>query len=354
MLFFLLLALPLQAVAEAPATKIGVVSPLTGSAASSGTTIKNSILLADQRFDTDNSVEFIFEDDQLSPKNTVSAVNKLITIDGVKGLLVFGSPTSLAVNSIAESKKTPMIALSIVDRVVNGFSFVVKLWVSAQIENDLIVQEVGRRNYKMIAVVATTNDAMLSLKSLFIDSVPNRIVANEEVNREENDLRTLATRVLSKSPDAIYNLLWAPHPSLFARAVREKGFKGPIFGVHNLEDQSEITAAGGALEHSWFVTGDDSAASTYFAEYTERYKSSPTAGGANAYDAAKLFIEGLKKADLNNFLHTVNDFQGAYGIYSATGRNDFSIGARVKYIRDGKVTDEATEQTGAADAHAHR
>jgi branched-chain amino acid transport system substrate-binding protein len=204
-----------------------------------------------------------------------------------------------------------MIALSIVDRVVKGFSYVVKLWVAARVENDLIVKEIRRRGYKKVAVVSTINDAMLSLKQLVTDSVPERIVASEELNREDNDLRTVVLRILSKSPDAVYSLLWAPQPSLFARALREMGFKGPIFGVHNLEDPNEITNAAGALDEAWLVTGDDSAASDYIEEYVRRFASSPTAGGANAYDAAKLIIEGSRK-ELNEFLHTVQNFERIY------------------------------------------
>lgn len=340
----ILVALPCFAKAEPVHTRIGVVCPLTGSAATSGVTLKNSIAMAREKFDPDGSVEFIFEDDQLSPKNTVAAVNKLVTLDKVDGLLVFGSPTSLAVNSIAEAHHTPMIALSIVDRVVAGFSFVVKLWVPARAENDLVVAEVKRRGYQRIAVVATTNDAMLTLKQLAVQSLPERIVSSEDVNREEADLRSVALRVLAKSPDAVYNLMWAPQPGLLAKTLRSLGYRGQIFGVHNLEDPSEIVNSGGSLDGSWMATSDDSAGTDFTSEYRQRFLALPAAGGANAYDAAKLFIQGAKSGDLNHFLHNVRDFHGACGSFSASGKNDYTIGARLKYIRAGELSNTENKE----------
>ncbi len=333
-----LLSFPILVTAETLRTTIGVVAPLTGSAASNGMTIKNSIELAQQHFDPQHTIQFIFEDDQLTPKNTVNAVHKLISINKVQGLIIFGSSTSLAVNAIAERHRVPMIALSIVDRVVDGFSFIVKLWVSARVENQLLVQEIQRRGYQRIAVATSTNDAMLLLKQLATDSLQEKIVTSEDVAREESDLRATALRLLSKSPDAIYNLTWAPQVSLLARALRGQGFTGPIFGVHNLDDPNEVMNATGTLDGAWLVTGDDSAAADYLSRYTAQFGSPPTAGGANAYDAAKLFIEGSRQKDLNQFLHTVKDFRGALGTYSASGRNDFTIGARLKHIRSGKLS----------------
>ena len=331
------LTLPLLASAENPKIKIGVIAPLTGTASSNGTTVKNSILLAQEDWDPDHRIDFIFEDDQLLPKNTVNAANKLLLSDNVKGLIVYGSPTSLAVNSIAEKCKTPMIALSVVKRVVDGYSYVTKLWVSSKIENDLVIKEATKRNYQNVFVVATLNEAMLALKENFIHSWGEKRTSSEDIAREETDFRSLVLKIISKKPDAIYNLLWAPQPGLFVKLLRENGYKGAIFGAHNLEDPNEIKNSAGALDDSWFVTGDDSKAGDYLGKYRLKYKVDPTAGGANAYDAAKLYIDAVHTDDINAFLHHVNNFHGAYGTYSASGENDYTIGARVKKIKNSAI-----------------
>jgi branched-chain amino acid transport system substrate-binding protein len=313
--------------------RIGVVSPLSGTASASGQSVKNSVLLADEKFDKENRVEFIFEDDQLYPKNTVTAVEKLISKDKVNGLIIFGSATSLAVASIAERNKVPMVALSIVDKVVAGRKYVFKHWVPSQVENALIVKEVKRRGYKKVAIVSTTNDAMLALRDHFIDSKAAQIVYSEDFPREETDFRTPVAKINEANPDAVYNLLWSPQPAIFSRALRAGGCNAPIFGVHNLEDQAQIEASNGALEGAWFVTGDDSQAGEYYSEYQKQFGESPVAGGVNAYDVGKIFIEGAGEADLASHIANLKNFHGAYGTYGASKANDFTIKAKIKLIK---------------------
>lgn len=313
-------------------TKIGVVIPLTGGASSNGDAIRNSVILADEEFDTEDRVKFVFEDDQLKPSLTVSAVNKLINFDQVAGLIVFGSPTSLAINSIAERRRVPMIGLSIVDRVVRDKKYVVKHWVPLLNESNMVNAEVQRRGYKRVALVTTINDAMLALRDHFVQGKTAAVVLDEEFSPDDVDFRTVAARIRSVRPDAVYNLLWAPQPGVFSKTLREAGYQGEIFGAHNLEDPSEIEAARGTLDGVWYVTGDDRAAGKYYSTYRRRFGRLPANGGINGYDSAKLFIEALKSGDVNTYLHTVKSFEGAYGTYGATGKNDFDIRATVKVI----------------------
>lgn len=227
-LFSLIIAIILAINLEAEAIRVGVVAPLSGGASNNGLSIANAIRLADQKYDSNNQVEFIFEDDQLKPKLTVAAVNKLILVDKVSALIVFGSPTSLAVNDIAEKNKVPMIAMSIVERVVEDKQYVVKHWVTALAENQALKKELDQRNYQSIAIVATQNDAMLRLKDLCTDNdLP--VVFSEEVTPEELDFKAIALKVKNAQPDAVYNLLWAPQPGVFAKMLRQVGYQGDIY-----------------------------------------------------------------------------------------------------------------------------
>ncbi len=82
-----------------------------------------------------------------------------------------------------------MVALSIVDKVVDGKSYVFKHWVSSRVENDLLTAEVRRRGYKRVAVIASTNDAMLALRDHFTQSNVVEIVYSEDFSRDETDFR---------------------------------------------------------------------------------------------------------------------------------------------------------------------
>lgn len=323
--------LPVQSLAEV--TRVGVVIPLSGVAALSGVTIRNSISLASRKFDPEGKVRFLFEDDALTPSKTVTAVNKLILEDKVSALIVFGTPTSLAVAEIAEERRIPMVALSILNRVVTGKSYVVKHWVSAREENREVLNEIRRRKYKSVAVVATLNDAMLDLRDQFIESGEIKPAVSAEFAKDDMDFRTVIAKIVQAKPAAVYNLLWSPQTAAFSKQLRAARFAGDIFGVHNLDNQAEIEASEDTLRGAWFVTGDDSGAEEYYSQYLAQFGVNPVAGGTNAFDVATMILKGLGGSDLNNYLHTVKDFHGACGDYSATGFNDFSIRPKVKEVR---------------------
>jgi len=314
-----------------------VVVPLSGLAVASGQTIKNSIQLALEE-SSNPTVKFLFEDDQFEPKNTVTAVRKLIEIDHVDGLIVWGTPTALAVNGIAEKAKVPLIAFSLLDKVVEDKKFVLKHWLPSSAISAGVASEVVKRHITTVSLVVQSNDAMLKLKDDFLNSNVAKVVSTVEYPRTEADFRSEAVKIKSLNPDAVYLLLWAPQPSLFAKQLRAISYKGGIFGMQNLEDQNEILVADGALENAWLLGTDDSNTSNFLKNYRDKFNSDPVAGGSNAYDVARIFLGCGTSTDLNLCLHIVKDFQGVLGNYSATEKNDFSLKPMLKCIRQGRIT----------------
>ena len=296
--------------------------------------MRNSIILADETYDRNDCVQFLFEDDQLLAKNTLAAVNKFINVDKVDGVLVYGTPTSLAVTDLVESRHLPMIALSILGRVVQGRQYVVKHWCTAEQLTQAVLAEVKRRAYQKVAIVSTQNDAMLGLRDLYKAAGPTQIVLDEEFIRDTFDFRSIATRILGAKADAVYVLLFPPQTGVFVKQLRELGFSGEVFGVHNMEDPNEVAASHGAMVGAWLANGDETAGEGYSEAYVKRFGTRLALGGGSGYDTAKLFIEAAQQTnqDLNTYLHSVRQFHGAFGVYNASGRNDFDFPAVIKVI----------------------
>lgn len=317
--------------------KIGAVLPLSGGPVSSGQAVQKSIMLASEKYDPLDCVKFIFEDDQLTPKNTVNAVNKLLDIDKIDGLIVYGTPTSLAVVDIAEQRHLPMVALSILGKVVAGRNYVVKHWCTAERLNEAVSAEVARRGYKAVAIASTVNDAMLGLRDLFKQTNSQLIVVDEEFAKDDYGFGSFAARLRQKKPDALYVLIYPPQTAPFMKALRSAKFSGEAFGVHNIEDPNEIKASDGAMIGMWFANGDDGAGEHYRTDYQRKYSEPPVLGGASGFDVAKLFIESVQQTqNLNSYLHNVKNFSGAFGVYDASGKNDFNFKAAIKEVtRDG-------------------
>ena len=178
------------------------------------------------------------------------------------------------------------------------------------------------------------NDAALALRDGFLAAFPKETVINEEFAKEDTDFRTIATKIKARNPDAVYHLLFAPQGSIFVKSLRQLGYTGAIFAVHNVEDPSEIAASNGTYEGLWFVTGDDMEGREYFDAFKKRFKRYPAMGGPNAFDYGKMIIEAAAAGDaLLPRLKTLKNFQGAFGRYDATDGNSFDLKATVKVIK---------------------
>ena len=259
--------------------KVGVIAALSGPSSVFGLTAKNAIELADEINDRDDKVHFIFEDDQFSNKNTVSAVHKLIDKDHVDSVIVWGSPTALAINDIVESKKMPTIAVSLVEKVSLDKKFVMRLWVSSEQMTNKILEEIDQNyKYKNIALVLTNNDAQLRMVELFKKGYlkdNNKIVYEEILDKDNLDVNSVIIKIKRSKPDAVYQLNFGHQISLIAKKLRQFEYAGPIFGAHNFDDKIEIKNSEGALKGSWYVSYIEDNNSPITKAYREKYGIEP-------------------------------------------------------------------------------
>lgn len=311
---------------------VGVSLPLTGPVAQVGISTRNAILLADSEFDLGNKVNFIFEDDQYIPRNSVSAVQKFVSKDHVEGLIVFGSGESLAVADIAENRHIPMISISTSLEVTKNRNYVMRHWLDSGVEARKLVSEVSRRGYRSLAVVTAQQDAMLAIRNDFSALSPAKIVFSSEVGPDDDTLREVAIKIKAADPQAVLLILVPPQTGLLARRLREIKYPGDLFSVHTLEADQEFRRPDNVLIGAWFVSCDERAAAGMFDRYRAMYHQEPMVGASNGFDIAKLFIQALATSDPNGYLHTVKDFEGALGHYGANEHSGFNVAAIVKEI----------------------
>jgi branched-chain amino acid transport system substrate-binding protein len=328
LLLLLLVVTPLyRACSESTSkVKVGVVIALTGGLASVGEGIKNGTLLAKSDFDSKDQVEFLFEDDAFQPAKTVSAVQKLLTIDKVRALVSFGSSTGLAIVPMAETAKVPLFAISGEKCVSQGKHSVIRHFVNVTDCSRDIAAEVKRRGYQRVFVAATTQDAMLEFKNLFAAQFGALVVGQEEFEHGTRDFYATATRAVGLKADAIYLLLLAPQASMFAKQARTVGYKGDFFGGFQLENRVELQSAGDALRDAWFASTIAGVQPGFLEHYRRNFNIPMEHNAPYGYDIAKIIIESVQKnADINAYAHQLKDFSGVLGTYGITPDNDFSV-----------------------------
>ncbi len=329
-------------------SRVGVSIALSGPLGIIGTTMKNAIILAQDDFDSDKSVLFIFEDDAFQPKNTVSIVNKFISTDRVDVVVVFGATTSLSVADITEKAKIPLVGITVLETLEKNRNYAVRFLSSTKDLGIKTAIEMKKRGYQKIAMASSIQDATLTLRDHVVENGEFDIVVNDEFLPSDLDFRSSILKMKSNNPDAIFLSLLPPQGSTFAKQLRESGFTGQIVGSLQMGSPSEIKLADSALNGTWIVTGDDRKIGDFVSRYKKRFPDSdPFSEAVYVYDLTKMLIEAvkggaakdgvvkdvaIKREQINSYLHNVKDFNGALGVYGSDGKGSFTFGVVGKVI----------------------
>jgi len=320
--------------------KVGIILPLTGDAAAVGAAVRNGMLLAYENLpkETQVKLKLIFEDDALKPGNTVSAFRKLVSSEKITAVVNASSGTGNALAPVAELNKVPFIAIATDPAVVKDRKYVVNFWVTAEEEINTAMPEALRRGYKRIARIITTHDFTIAVKKRFDEVNAGRmtVVLDEDYPAEIKDFRPFITKLRNlKDVDAVLVNLMPGQLGIFAKQLRQMDVKLPIFGFETLEDSNEVKVSEGALVGGWYVNSDDPN-EKFHNEFKKRFAGSSLYGASNGHDIVLLLAHGAKEnmdsETFNNFLHSVKNFSGALGTYSAAADNTFTLPAAVKVV----------------------
>lgn len=288
--------------------------------------------MAQRDADPERTVQFLFDDNQYDARNTVSSVQKLLALNNVKGLVVFGSNPSVAVAGMVEHARIPMISISTSADVVKGRQFIVRHHLNSETEGLLLAQEIARRKYASLAIVTTQNDGVLTVRDDLVRRIGDKIVLNEEAAPAEREFSGLASRIKQINPAAALLCMMPPQVGILARRLKEISYGGDIVGCHPLEVDPESQTAAGSLVGAWFVGTDERAAADFFKRYRQEFGAKAPIIATNGYDIAVLFIRALQSGDANRYLHSVKDFSGTLGRYGASGNSSFDFAGAIRLV----------------------
>ena len=322
--------------------KLGIILPLTGKAATAGEAVKNGISMANAA--EGGYFDLIFEDNALDGAVTVTAANKLIRDDKVSGLIVYASGPSNVAAPIAESASVPMIGMSVDPKVSKERSWVMIHWASNKNVADKLFDELERRKIHKVAVISSQVQGTLDLENYFLSTAPKRgieIVFSQQILPTDLDFQTPITMMRSKRPEAIFVNLYYGQAGLFANKASKLGLKSQLFSHFIFDDDNELKSADGALDGAFFANtscGDLS----FEKEYRTKFGKRPVLGGIAAYDIATVFVQAIRNNPTSaksamDYIHSLKDFKGRIGIYSALPDNSFDVPTSLRSIKKGNV-----------------
>lgn len=338
--------------------KVGVLMPLTGSAASLGVPAWQAIQLAmdeENALRTKNEpvVRLLPEDTQAQPSTGVSSILRLITTDDVK--LIIGPLTStvtLAVAPIAEERHVVIISPGAsAPSISSAGDYIFRNELSDSIggtyQADIAYDKL---HFKRVGCVYINTDYGAGLYQVFksrFEKLGGKIPLAESFLPGTTDFRSIIAKLKSVHVDAVF-IIAIDEIVNFVRQKEELGLNCKIYTTPIFENQEYLGQLGNLAQGILYVyygtydpTSTDSATQAFISHFEARFYHPPTYYSALAYDAARILYDALKEANFDQArvkdqLYQIRGFKGITGETSFDKNGDVIKPVSLKTVESGR------------------
>ncbi len=338
---FAFLAVPIARAAEP--IKIGAAFALSGSIAVYGEGFKKCIDLAVEEINAKGGIkgrkiEIVYEDNKSNPKDCVTAVRKLITVDKVP--VIFGpagSSNFMATAPVAQENKVVLLsAQGAAVGLTKAGDYIFRVFPSDTLQGPHLAKLAFDMGYKKVPVMYVNNDWGLGLKNAFVDAYKKMggtvtdIIAYDE---KKTDYRTELLRASKGNPPAIVNLTYINEGAIQFKQAFEMGIKTQWLCGSAAKAPKMVELAGKAAEGVIGTYPSVPQSTKQYQAFKEAYKKKygddkiPIFGDYNydmVYVTAKAIEKGGYTAD--GIRKALPD--GGQGLQGRNGRQDLRRGEK--------------------------
>ena len=194
------------------------------------------------------------------------------------------------------------------------------------------------------------------LSQTFINSFiahGGQVVADEFYAAGDTDFTAQLTTVAEATPDVIFSTGFSPEVPLLVRQAREEvGITATFIGGDSWDNTALIEAAGAAIDGSFFSSGFSAEAEPsdlgedayqFVTAYTAMFGILPDGGAALGYDALRLVVQAMRRADdltptaIRDQLAATLNYSGATFISGYDENRHTSKSVVIKQIVNGEV-----------------
>ncbi len=295
----LMLALPWRA--EAAPVKIGFINSITGKEAQIGENLTNGVTMAIEDLKAQGvQVDLVKEDDGGDPKNALAAYEKLVTRDGVIGVVgPYTSGCANVVASRADQYKVPLLvpAAAKEEITMKGYQNVFRLNAPANVYSMVLMNAVQAYKPKTIAYVyAATDFGVSTVKTAQENALKMGLkeVANEKYQQGQPDYRPSLNKVKAANPDLVFLVSYDADAILLMRQAKEiglapKAFLGAGAGYTTAQfaQQTEISNLVVSATQ-WTDDVNWKGAADFAVRYKAKFSKVPSYHAACAYEAMRI------------------------------------------------------------------
>ncbi len=321
--------------------RIGVIQSLTGIAAEDGKTVVQALQLAADDINSKNQakVELVVEDDGTQPKNTVTAFERLSSLDvpviigatwdfttnaimalsARKGLVIFNTSTLMESLLLSDSK---------------GYGFINA--VSAKGEASAFERFLEKHTIKnMVIVFANNSWGETQLKVYKEIASKHHVKILDELRStsfDANEWNIYATRVKQKNSDLVLLLLNKDDLELFLKKAAALEIKSSFFASKNLYDAFRNSSSKELYSGVCFTYPMEQLRreSDFRTRYREKFGEEARIYADNTYDALFIIVKAIQESQkhdvsLRDAMRSIR-YEGVVGNYEFSETNSFSTG----------------------------
>ena len=352
--------------------KIGVVSEMTGSNATYGTSVVNGMKLAlkevnDKGGVNGKKVSIVVADSKSEPAEAANAMSKLVNQDKTPVVMgIFTSSSAIAAANVSESAKVPFLAIGATNPKVtlddktgkvkpNTFRVCFIDPFQGTVGANFVLNELKLK--KAVIFVDNSSDYSKGLASFFKQAYTSKggeIVGEEAYLQKDTDFKAVLTKIKTMNPEILYVPGYYEEVGKIIKQARELGMTLPIVGGDGWDSPklSEIAGAG-PLNNTFFTNhyspDDTSEASKAFVDaYVKAYNQKPDAPAVLGYDGARLMIDAISRAGgtdgakVSKALAETKNYKAVTGDTSLNETHDAVKSAVIIEFKDGKQAYRAT------------
>ena len=347
--------------------KVGFGTALSGSGASIGIPYAKGMAAAAAFASAigGEKIRIIQLDDASDPSTAARNAAKLIEEEKVDLIIGTSStPSTAAMAAAAVAKKVPMIAISPLPPMApgEGGPWVISVPQPAPLMANAVVERMKATGVKTVGYIGYSDswgDLVYDGLTKAAEPAGIKVVANERYARADSTVTAQALKIIATRPDVIMTGGSGTPGALPFIALKERGYGGPIYGMHALINPDFIRVGGASVEGVICPTGPVvvaeqlpesnpiRAVAMQFREAYQKANSAPAADAFSAYsfDGWLIFLDAAKRAAatatpgtpefraaLRSAIMSTKEVVGSHGVYSFTPASLYGVDERSRVL----------------------
>lgn len=344
--------------AEDQEIKLGVSISTTGQGAALGIPERNTLSLFPEEIGG-AKIKIIQLDDAGDPTNATTNARRLATDDKVDVLIGSSiTPPSIAMGNVAAELKVPHFALAPMPITPTTQKWSVVMPQPVNLMAKALFEHMKKNNVKTVGLIGFSDswgDLWAKAFKNIADPMGLKLVADERYARADTSVAGQALKLIAAKPDAVLVGASGTAAALPVIALRDRGYKGPIYQTHGAVTKDFIRIGGKAAEGSILASGPVIVAElqpegaltkkpgmAYVEAYEPKFgKDSRTQFGAHMWDVMQVLERvipiALKKAKpgtpefreaIREALSTEKDIAASQAVYNWTEKDRYGVDDR--------------------------